>query len=76
MSVFYVANFLLATAQWLIVGRLVMRLFVRDPANAVWQVFLDYQFVTPSLRGALRACEIHPTPRFSDHAPFAVDYAL
>jgi hypothetical protein len=39
-AVFHVANFLLATAQWLIVGRLVMRLFVRNPANAVWQVFL------------------------------------
>jgi hypothetical protein len=36
----YVANFLLATAQWLIVGRLVMRPLVRNPANAVWQVFL------------------------------------
>ncbi len=40
MTVFYVVNFLLATAQWLIVGRMVMRLFVRNPANAVWQVFL------------------------------------
>lgn len=39
-TLFYVVNFLLATAQWLIVGRLVMRLFVRNPANAVWQVFL------------------------------------
>jgi len=39
-AVFHVVNFLLATAQWLIVGRLVMRLFVRNPANAVWQVFL------------------------------------
>ncbi|HEY7517166.1 MAG TPA: hypothetical protein VIE36_02660 [Methylomirabilota bacterium] len=33
-------NFLLATAQWLIVGRLVMRAFVRNESNAVWQVFL------------------------------------
>jgi hypothetical protein len=33
-------NFLLATAQWLIVGRLVMRLFIRNEKNAVWQVFL------------------------------------
>ena len=33
-------NYLLATAQWLIAGRLVMSLFVRNPANAVWQVFL------------------------------------
>ena len=40
MTVFYVVNFLLATAQWLIVGRMVMRPFVRNQANAVWQVFL------------------------------------
>lgn len=40
MTVVYVVNFLLATAQWLIIGRMVMRLFVRNPANAVWQVFL------------------------------------
>ena len=40
MIIFYVVNFLLATAQWLIVGRLVMRPLVRNPANAVWQVFL------------------------------------
>jgi hypothetical protein len=33
-------NFLLATAQWLILGRLVLRLFIRNPANAVWQLFL------------------------------------
>ncbi|HKZ05972.1 MAG TPA: hypothetical protein VJU81_10920 [Methylomirabilota bacterium] len=33
-------NYLLATAQWLIVGRLVLGLFIRNPANAVWQVFL------------------------------------
>ena len=39
-TVFYVVNFLLATAQWLIVGRMLMGLFVRNPANAVWQVFL------------------------------------
>jgi exodeoxyribonuclease-3 len=39
-----------------------------------WRI--DYQFVTPSLLPKLRACAIHPTPRFSDHAPFAVDYDL
>jgi hypothetical protein len=33
-------NFLLATAQWLILGRLVLRLFIRNPQNAVWQMFL------------------------------------
>jgi exodeoxyribonuclease-3 len=31
--------------------------------------------VTPSLRERLRACSIAPAPRFSDHAPFTVDYA-
>jgi hypothetical protein len=33
-------NFLLATAQWLIVGRLVLGVFIRNPGNPVWQVFL------------------------------------
>ncbi len=37
---FQVINYLLATAQWLILGRLVMSLFVRNQKNAVWQVFL------------------------------------
>ena len=40
--------------------------------NVGWRI--DYQFVTPSLRERLRGCAISPTPRFSDHAPFAVDY--
>ncbi len=38
--VFYVANFLLATAMWLILGRLFLSLFIRNPRNVVWQVFL------------------------------------
>ncbi len=38
--VFYIANFLLATAMWLILGRLVLRLFIRNPRNVVWQIFL------------------------------------
>jgi len=42
--------------------------------NVGWRI--DYQLVTPSLRNKLRACAITPVPRFSDHAPFAVDYAL
>jgi exodeoxyribonuclease III len=42
--------------------------------NVGWRI--DYQFVTPSLRDKLRACAIYPSPRFSDHAPFAVDYDL
>ncbi len=41
--------------------------------NVGWRI--DYQLMTPSLRPRLRACSIHPTPRFSDHAPFVVDYA-
>jgi hypothetical protein len=35
-----VVNLLLATAMWLIVGRLVLRIFIRNPANPVWQMFL------------------------------------
>jgi exodeoxyribonuclease-3 len=42
-------------------------------ANDVgWRI--DYQLVTPSLRSRLKACSIHPLPRFSDHAPYIVDY--
>ncbi|MFC4727389.1 exodeoxyribonuclease III [Coralloluteibacterium thermophilus] len=41
--------------------------------NVGWRI--DYQLVTPSLRPRLRGCSIHPEPRFSDHAPFVVDYA-
>lgn len=37
-----------------------------------WRI--DYQLVTPSLRGALKDCAIAREPRFSDHAPFLVDY--
>ncbi len=40
--------------------------------NVGWRI--DYQFVTPSLRDKLKSCAIFPEPRFSDHAPFAVDY--
>ena len=42
-------------------------------ANDVgWRI--DYQLVTPSLRDRLRACAITREPRFSDHAPYLVDY--
>ncbi|MGH8030838.1 MAG: exodeoxyribonuclease III [Luteimonas sp.] len=41
--------------------------------NVGWRI--DYQLVTPSLHGRLKACAIHPAPRFSDHAPYVVDYA-
>ena len=42
--------------------------------NVGWRI--DYQIVTPPLRDKLLGCEITAEPRFSDHAPFAVDYAL
>jgi exodeoxyribonuclease-3 len=42
-------------------------------ANDVgWRI--DYQFATPGLRDKLRACAIAKAQRFSDHAPFTVDY--
>jgi exodeoxyribonuclease III len=42
--------------------------------NVGWRI--DYQLATPSLRPRLRACAIQREPRFSDHAPFTVDYDL
>jgi exodeoxyribonuclease-3 len=42
--------------------------------NVGWRI--DYQLVTPSLRARLQRCEITPSPRFSDHAPFLVEYAM
>ncbi len=41
--------------------------------NVGWRI--DYQIVTPGLRDRLKACSIHKEPRFSDHAPYTVDYA-
>jgi exodeoxyribonuclease-3 len=42
--------------------------------NVGWRI--DYQLATPSLRDKLLGCAIAPSPRFSDHAPYVVDYAL
>ncbi len=43
-------------------------------ANDVgWRI--DYQLATPSLREKLGGCVIFREPRFSDHAPYLVDYA-
>ncbi len=39
-AIAYVVNMLLATAMWFILGRLVLRLFIRDQGNAIWQMFL------------------------------------
>jgi len=40
--------------------------------NVGWRI--DYQVVSPGLAARLADCAIHPEPRFSDHAPFVVDY--
>jgi len=40
--------------------------------NVGWRI--DYQVVTPNLRDRLRGYTISPRPRFSDHAPYVVDY--
>jgi len=40
--------------------------------NVGWRI--DYQMVSPSLGARLKHCAIAPEPRFSDHAPFAVEF--
>jgi len=40
--------------------------------NVGWRI--DYQVVSPNLRAQLKACRITAEPKFSDHAPFAVDF--
>ena len=43
-------------------------------ANDVgWRI--DYQLVTPALGQRLKRCAIYRDERFSDHAPYTVDYA-
>lgn len=41
--------------------------------NVGWRI--DYQVVSPSLRHRLHDCAIAAEPKFSDHAPFTVEYA-
>ncbi|HEX7341373.1 MAG TPA: exodeoxyribonuclease III [Rhodanobacteraceae bacterium] len=41
--------------------------------NVGWRI--DYQLVTPSLRERIKACSVYRDERFSDHAPYTVDYA-
>lgn len=41
--------------------------------NVGWRI--DYQVVTPSLRSRLKHCSVYRDERFSDHAPYTVDYA-
>lgn len=42
--------------------------------NVGWRI--DYQLLTPALAACLQACSIHTASRFSDHAPFSVDYRM
>ena len=40
--------------------------------NVGWRI--DYQLVTPALAQAITDVEIFPEPKFSDHAPYLVQY--
>ncbi len=42
--------------------------------NVGWRI--DYQVVTPGLKGKVVAVEIYKEERFSDHAPLIIDYAI
>ncbi len=41
--------------------------------NVGWRI--DYQLLTPALGERVRACSVYSDERFSDHAPYIVDYA-
>lgn len=41
--------------------------------NVGWRI--DYQVVSPSLVQRLKSCHITGEPKFSDHAPYTVEYA-
>lgn len=40
--------------------------------NVGWRI--DYQVVTPGLKGSIRAADIYRDEKFSDHAPLILDY--
>ena len=42
--------------------------------NVGWRI--DYQIVSPGLRGSVRSARIHKDERFSDHAPLIMEYAF
>jgi exodeoxyribonuclease-3 len=42
--------------------------------NVGWRI--DYQVLSPSLRGSVRAADIFKAQRFSDHAPLTLDFDL
>ena len=42
--------------------------------NIGWRI--DYQILSPSLRGKVKSTEIYKEDRFSDHAPLIIDYDI
>jgi exodeoxyribonuclease-3 len=42
--------------------------------NVGWRI--DYQVLSPGLRGSVKSADIFKTQRFSDHAPLTIDYDL
>lgn len=42
--------------------------------NVGWRI--DYQILSPGLKGKVKRTEVYKQERFSDHAPFIVDYEL
>jgi exodeoxyribonuclease-3 len=40
--------------------------------NVGWRI--DYQVITPGLKGAVRSASVYKDERFSDHAPLVIDY--
>lgn len=42
--------------------------------NVGWRI--DYEVLSPGLRGSVLAADIHKAQRFSDHAPLTIDYDL
>lgn len=42
--------------------------------NVGWRI--DYQVITPGLKGKVKAASIYKDQRFSDHAPLSIDYDL
>ena len=40
--------------------------------NVGWRI--DYQLATPGIAKSIRSADIFPEPKFSDHAPYLVDY--
>ena len=42
--------------------------------NVGWRI--DYEVLSPGLRGSVLATDIYKAQRFSDHAPLTIDYDL